>query len=184
MKWDHFLADGLAFAKYVAVGHWPVTLYRSDFPCCNPIIDRERRILSLDGGCGVKEDGQLNLLILPDWRSDDFELCTWSPLKEIIALDAQEETAGSTYIHWGDHVVQVLEQNGDTARISHHGKELLVPSGYLWPCKEGTGCSDVTDRKLAVLPGERLLLVDETKLGCYVQKNGCSGWYTGRFERG
>ena len=41
LKNDAFLEKGLRFAKYVVVGHWPVTLYNDKIDCANPIINRE-----------------------------------------------------------------------------------------------------------------------------------------------
>lgn len=65
MKNDDFLAQGHAFRRWCVVGHWPVTLYHPAIPIARPLICRERRIISIDGGCSVTPDGQLNALILP-----------------------------------------------------------------------------------------------------------------------
>ncbi|MBR6570596.1 MAG: serine/threonine protein phosphatase, partial [Clostridia bacterium] len=122
MKWDHFYEDGLSFDKYVVVGHWPTTLYSKGMPMYNPLIDHNRHIICLDGGCGVKDEGQLNLLIYPDWRSDECELHTWTDLPVITALNAQNASTDFDYIRWGDHEVELLEQGTELSRISHHGR--------------------------------------------------------------
>ena len=183
MKWDHFMDEGLTFEKYVAVGHWPVTLYGKRCSCCSPVIDRKRRILSLDGGCGVKDDGQLNLVILPDWRSDDFTIHTWCPLPKITALDAQEAYEDSGYIHWGDQQVELVERMGELARIRHHEREMTVPADWLYEKDGQLNCSDFSDYHLPVSPGDQLYLVCTAPLGAYVKKDGCTGWYTGRYTQ-
>ncbi|MBR5546024.1 MAG: metallophosphoesterase [Clostridia bacterium] len=182
MKWDHFMDEGLSFSKYVTVGHWPVTLYGEQYPCYNPIADRQRRIISLDGGCGVKTDGQLNLIVLPDWRSDEFEHYEWTPLPVITALDDQPETTASGFIHWGDHLVTVLKNNGETSLVLHRGREWTVPSDFLWETNGGTGCNDYTDRRLPVERGDQMYLINEYSFGCYVKKDGMTGWYMGRYQ--
>lgn len=182
LKWDHFWQDGLSFEKCVAVGHWPTALYQSE-ACHLPIIDRERHIICMDGGCGLKVDGQLNLLVLPSPTSTDFQLYTWCPLPTIIAQDAQAECAASVYIHWGDHQIMLLEQDQETAVILHHGRKLSVPAQLIYQSKGANCCDDYTDYRHAVAPGERLKLVYETAQGCYVKKNGRSGWYTGRYQK-
>lgn len=182
MKWDHFMDEGLSFSKYVTVGHWPVTLYGDQYPCYNPIIDRQRRIISLDGGCGVKEDGQLNLLVLPDWRSDEFEHYEWTPLPVITGLDAQQEAAPCGFIRWGDHWVKVLENKGETSRVLHHDREWTIPTDFLWETNGGTGCSDFTDRRLPVEVGDQMYLIGKYSFGCYVKKDGMTGWYMGRYQ--
>lgn len=68
MKNDDYWGQGHSFAhtgKYVVVGHWPVTLYDPRIPSAAPIVDRARHIISIDGGCVLKLDGQLNALIIP-----------------------------------------------------------------------------------------------------------------------
>lgn len=182
MKWDHFYEDGLSFEKYVVVGHWPTTLYSKGAPLYNPIIDHERHILCLDGGCGVKDEGQLNLLEYPCWQSNDCTLHTWTDLPVITALDAQEASADFDYIHWGDHEVVLLEQGKELSRIAHHGREMTVPSGFVWERDGRTYCSDITDLRLAVQPGESLYLITTAPLGAFVKKDGVIGWYEGRWQ--
>ena len=72
MKNDDFLNQGHAFQRWVIVGHWPVTLYRKDIPSAKPLVLPDRHIVSIDGGCNLKADGQLNALILPKEPGEDF----------------------------------------------------------------------------------------------------------------
>jgi protein phosphatase len=74
---DAFLLRGWSFPKWVIVGHWPVMLYRENIVSAQPVIDRERKIASIDGGCVLKDDGQLNCLIIPDRGNDDFDLVAY-----------------------------------------------------------------------------------------------------------
>ena len=76
MKNDDFRGQGHSFSKYVIVGHWPVTLYNPKIPSAAPLFDYDRKIISIDGGCVLKADGQLNALILPSEESEAF---TWTP---------------------------------------------------------------------------------------------------------
>lgn len=64
LKFDAFLENAPRFDKTVFVGHWPVVLYDGAVCCANPIFDRERHIVSLDGGCGVKHGAQLNAVLV------------------------------------------------------------------------------------------------------------------------
>jgi len=182
LKWDHFYEDGLSFDKTVVVGHWPTTLYSQNGPMYHPLMDTSRHILSLDGACGVKEEGQLNLLVFPDWRSDDAELFTWTGLPMVTALDSQTASTDFNYIRWGDHEVTLLERNGELARITHHGREMTVPADFLWEKDGHTYSSDITDLRLAVSPGDRLYRICESSLGLFAKKDGVIGWYEGRYE--
>ena len=185
LKRDEFLKEGLSFSKYVAVGHWPVALYSDAYPCHNPIIDRERKIISLDGGCGIKQDGQLNLLCLPDWRSDDFTLHTWDELPAVTALDDQQPSADSFHIRWTRELmpVEVTERGDVMSRITCCGHEMNVPTDYLWEKNGTTYCDDITDYRLPVRKGDLLKLLFQNEYGCYAKKDGTSGWYMGRIQK-
>ena len=181
LKWDHFLSAGLSFSKYVVVGHWPVTLYSKSYPCANPIIDKQRRILSIDGGCGVKKEGQINLIIMKNADSEDFSFMTWDGLKTVTALDHQAESESFGYIRWGDCEVDVVSVNGDTARVFHHGKEMEIPSDCLYKKDDGWYSNEITDYCLPVSPGDTLSVIKETPRGLYAKKDGVTGWYEGRY---
>lgn len=65
MKNDDFLSQGHSFRRWCIVGHWPVTLYHPHVPSAAPLLLPDRHIASIDGGCSLKLDGQLNALELP-----------------------------------------------------------------------------------------------------------------------
>ena len=65
LKNDNFLPQGYAFRRWCVVGHWPVTLYDPQIPSAAPLLEHNRHIASIDGGCVLKADGQLNALVLP-----------------------------------------------------------------------------------------------------------------------
>ena len=85
----------------MVVGHWPVTLYDPRIPSAAPIIDRARHIISIDGGCVLKLDGQLNALIIPEESSPDFSWTAYDGLPTARALDPQAPSEDSLNIRWG-----------------------------------------------------------------------------------
>ena len=183
LKFDDFYNAGLRFHKYVAVGHWPAVLYSKTYPDFNPIIDRERHILSLDGACGVKKEGQLNLVMLPDEQSEDFSFLTWDHLP---VIRAEEGQAGSPpekarYIRWNDHAVELIEKGEEISRVNYHGQLMDVPTQFIFFHHGMLSCADITDYVLPVSPGEDMFLILRLSTGCYVKKNGIAGWYYGRY---
>ena len=184
LKFDDFYRAGLSFQKYVAVGHWPAVLYSPTYPDFRPVIDRKRRILSIDGACGVKDEGQLNLLALPHWQSEDFSLFTQDHLPCIIALDSQAASPPEecTYIRWSDRWVTVLEKGKEMSRVRYGDKLLDVPTQYLGRDEKGDYCRDATDYLLPVNPGDELLLILPLSHGCLAKKDGIAGWYMGRYS--
>lgn len=170
------------YDRWLVVGHWPVVLYGENIVCANPIIDQDRKIISIDGGCSLKDDGQLNCLIIPDIRSEDFSFVAYDPFPTATALDDQKESDRSYYIRWGDSQVEVLERGKEFSRCRHirTGYEMDILTKYLFTEDRITGCNDTTDYVLPVNAGDTLRIVERTGRGVFAKKNGVSGWYFGR----
>ena len=185
MKNDDFLGQGHSFAKWVVVGHWPVTLYRPDVPSAAPMILRDRKIASIDGGCVLKADGQLSALIIPGEGSEDFSWTAWDGLPTAVALDPQEASADPVNIRWGRSALEVLEPGEETTLCRHleTGRVLPILNQYLRRRSDGTWwCEDSTDYALPVSPGDRLHVVARIKGGALCKKAGATGWYYGRLR--
>lgn len=186
MKNDDFLGQGLSFQKWVVVGHWPVTLYNPSIPTARPLICRERHIASIDGGCVLKLDGQLNALIIPDVYGDEMDYVAYDGLPTVVAEEDQQASQDSLNIRWSDSAVQVLREEGDCCWCRHlsTGRELWILKEYLYTrLSDGTvHCEDTTDYLLPVSAGERLKLVRRSSRGCLVKKQGMTGWYRGRLR--
>ena len=185
MKNDDFLGQGHSFRKWVVAGHWPVTLYNSRVQRSAPLIDRERHIASIDGGCVLKVDGQLNALIIPDVYGEGMGYAWYDGLPPATALDGQEASADSINIRWSDSVVEVLREEGDCALIRppSSGRELWVPGDFICVRRDGRiHTEDATDYALPVSPGDQLALVRETCRGRLMKKEGITGWYYGRIK--
>ncbi len=182
MKNDDFLGQGRSFRRWVIVGHWPVTLYREDIPSANPILLRDRHIASIDGGCTLKWDGQLNALVLPPEPGGEFSFFSYDGLPTVTALDRQEASPDSINIRWSEHEVTVLEEGPEFCRCRHNksGRELDILTEYLWPVKGQMVCEDSTDYLLPVEPGDTLSVVRRTSRGILAKKDGVTGWYRGR----
>ena len=184
MKNDDFLGQGHSFDKWVIVGHWPVTLYDERIPSAAPIISRERKIVSIDGGCVLKVDGQLNALILPSEDSEAFTWTAWDGLPAARALDGQEAGENSVNIRWGRAAVALLEEGEEFSLCRHleTGRELYILNEYLRQGPNGLECEDSTDYRLPVSPGDLLTVVRKTKRGFLCKKEGITGWYYGRLS--
>lgn len=182
---DALLKTDRHYDRWLVVGHWPVMLYGEDRVCANPIIDRERKIISLDGGCSLKDDGQLNCLLIPDIRSEDFSFVAYDPFPTAVALEEQEEGGQSYYIRWGDSDVRVLKRGAEFSRCRHvrTGYEMDILTKYLFTGDEVTGCNDSTDYILPVHTGDVLRIVEHTSRGVLAKRGGVTGWYFGKLRQ-
>ena len=184
MKNDDFLGQGRAFDKWVVVGHWPVMLYGTDTVCANPIIERERKIISIDGGCVLKDDGQLNALVIPYNGSEDFGFEYYDPFPRRRVKSAQRGSEESVYIRWGDNLVRILERGPEFSRCVHvrTGYELDILTKNLYGESGEVRCNDCTDYVLPLEPGDEVAVVETTSRGYFVKHKGVSGWYGGELE--
>ena len=188
MKNDDFMGQGRSFQKWVVVGHWPVTLYDPRIPSAAPIIHRERHIASIDGGCVLKVDGQLNALIIPDINGDGLSWVSYDGLPTVVAEADQQPSDDPINIRWSDSAVEVLREENDFCLCRHlsSGRELWILKEYIYPRRSDglIHCEDTTDYLLPVTAGDRLALVRETSRGYLVKKHGVTGWYLGPVRKG
>lgn len=185
MKNDDFMGQGRSFDKWVIVGHWPVMLYGGDIVCANPVIDRKRHIISIDGGCVLKDDGQLNGLVIPSAGSERFSWEYFDAFPRRRAKHGQSASEKSWYIRWGDNRVRIVERGAEFCLCEHlrTGYRMEILTKYLTPLQDGVfAANDCTDYLLPVSPGDELSVVEETSRGVFAKKNGVSGWYLGALE--
>lgn len=182
-KYDAFAEKTpYVFDKYLVVGHWPVVLYGYSTPQMNPIINRDKKIISIDGGCGVKKDGQLNLLIIPNINCsvDEISYISHDGMPYVYALDNQNPSEDSIYISWINKEIEILEKGEEFSYIEHikSGRKLYIPNSYL---RNETECFDYTDYVLPVNKGDRLSIISKNSKGCIAKKDGVIGWYFGKY---
>ena len=184
MKNDDFLGQGHAFDKWVIVGHWPVTLYRPDIQSSAPILLPGRRIASIDGGCVLKKDGQLNALVIPGESGESFSWLAYDGLPQAVALDPQTANDDTVNIRWGRSALDLLEAGEEVSLCRHRetGRVMPILNSYLHRKDGKLWCEDSTDYALPVSPGDRLTVVASTSQGYLCKKEGRTGWYYGRLS--
>ncbi|MCI8387964.1 MAG: hypothetical protein HFE63_05805 [Clostridiales bacterium] len=195
LKYDNFMnKTSITFDKYVIVGHWPVSLYDGSIMQLNPIINRKKHIISIDGGCGIKTFGQLNLVIIPETGCDIDNITHMSTdeLPLYRALDAQSASDDPINISWADNQIKLLERLNGYAYIEHvsTSRRMWLPDSYI---RDDTHCNDYTDYKLPVEAGDTLALIADfanTADMCpdgvqkyFVKRGSVNGWYNGRIEK-
>lgn len=182
MKNDDFLSQGHSFRRWCIVGHWPVTLYHSDVPTARPLLLHDRHIASIDGGCSLQQDGQLNALELPRSPGGPFAWYAYDGMPTAVALDSQDPSADPVNIRWGRSAMEVLKR-GEPLSLCRHletGRVLEVLTDYLYRQDGAICCKDSTDYRLLVAPGDVLTVIRRLPDRTLVKKEGVTGWYFGR----
>ena len=180
MKLDHYRTVARPHHKWTVVGHWPLVLYHENVVDARPIVDRDLKLVSIDGGCVLKDDGQLNAFFLPDMTWVSYDRFPTARVKT-----AQAASRRSYYIRHGDNLVDVLAEDGEFCRVRHvrTGYEMDVPADHILT-REGSRATvnDVTDYRLPLAAGDEISVVRRTSRGIMCKKDGLSGWYDGETE--
>lgn len=99
VKNDWFFSREISFSRWCIVGHFPTCLYDKEKIDCAVLIDCKRKLISIDGGCVVKNSGQLNALIIPEDGSEEFAWNCVDDLPKAVAVQAQSASEQAHSIH-------------------------------------------------------------------------------------
>ncbi len=181
LKDDAFMEKGLAFSKYVIVGHWPTFNYHEK-PSFLPFINHDQMIISIDGGCGTKRDGQLNALLISDELNMEFSIDHYDDFPVKIASDDQRESEVFTFIHFSDSAISILTRDEEKSYVEHVSSRsrLWVPNEHIWRENDVARCN-YSDYRLPVKKGEALRVCRKALNGWLVKKAGYYGLYYGGF---
>ena len=177
MKRDAYRTVAKPHEKWTVVGHWPLVLYHEDITDARPIIDEDLRLISIDGGCVLKDDGQLNAFFLPDMTWTSYDGFPTARVKT-----AQKASARHYYIRHGDNAVEILADGPEFCRCRHirTGYEMDVLTEFILSRDENTAAvNDCTDYLLPLEAGDEISVVRKTSRGYMCKKDGISGWYLG-----
>lgn len=169
--------------KFVIVGHYPVVNYSSEVSANNPIIDRTRKMISIDGGNVVKTSGQLNAFIIHRTsRKDEFSYTYVDPFPVCkVVKDFKAEPKRSGSIVFPNYEIIPLEKGCDFT-LCHHpstNQMLYVKNEYIHKEDNGkyTASDDVPCSFLSIHKGEYVSVIDDRCTGySLIKKEGTLGW--------
>jgi protein phosphatase len=176
MKNDAFMEKELAFDRYVVTGHWPTINYCHKIPCHNPIIDKEKKIISIDGGT-IKGNGQLNAFII---HNNEFSFEYVDSLPVFHVEKNQPENGGTLNITWNDRFIELIEK-GDEFSVCKHIKTkqpICIPNISIWSDDKGNLCAVnfSTDYYLPVNVGDVIYVEERFSNKMFAKKDGVMGW--------
>lgn len=174
-----FYEQGHNENKIVVVGHWPTSNYLSKkHSHNNPIIDLNRRIISLDGGLHVKQNGQLNGVTFEADEYTTTYVDQLSCVKSIIRSFSDDTSIGT--INWPHYNVEKIEER-EHFTLCYNIKfetsywiknEYLIYKDETWQCK-----GDLSASFLTVSEGDDVYILDDQCSGFdLVKKDGYIGW--------
>ena len=131
-----FLRSEHRSSKTVVCGHYPTYNYKRSNNTCLPIIDKEKRMICIDGGASTKCAGQLNALIINIDGGKYIYETVFVPLgEEMTVKKAVTSNCKPVHVDWESHTLTIIEKHGDLlyVRIDQTGETGLIPenrTGY------------------------------------------------------
>ncbi|MBJ8113472.1 metallophosphoesterase [Bacillus cereus group sp. N6] len=169
--------------KYVVVGHWPVVNYSDKAPSNNPVIDKEKKIIAMDGGNAIKEAGQLNAFIIQRKPAGDmfsYTYVDYFPEFEVIAdFNANSEMQGGvTYPYYYIEPMEKVQEY-TICKQKETNTLLYVKNEYIRQLESGdyTVKTDISCAQICVRKGDIVSLIDGSCSGYdLVKRDGIEGW--------
>ena len=174
-----FYQTGHCLDKYVVVGHLPTSNQYANAINNDIIIDKQKRIISIDGGTGVKSISQLNALIITG-DGDRFKLSKEyiQPLplyQAVVDVNVEKQVVNK---------VEVLKQGKlfSTCKQIKTGKIFKIKNEFLYLNNQKYYClDDYVDYLIPLEKGEVIKLVGIYGPYAYVIKDNEIGWVKYRY---
>lgn len=181
LEMQHFYDQGHLLEETVIVGHLPTSNYYSRHICNDIIIDKEKKIICIDGGTGVKSISQLNALIIEQKEGQvNFSTKRVQPLPIYFVSD--DVYNYQDYIHkigfpyFEVTIEKAGEQFSECYQADTH-QRLMIKNEFLYQRDDQTYClDDYTDQLLSISAGEYVKLIGIYGEWAYVVYNHQVGW--------
>ena len=162
-----------ALDKYVVVGHFPTYNFARSNNTNLPIIDRDKKIIDIDGGCSVKSAGQLNAFIInKDGESYSYDnvFVPSEPCEKYMVIKDHSALKRYSYLDYEKSDLEILDRADGlvSVRDKHSGKSGLILESYIAKWSDGHyhGWSNL-DAFLSVNKGETFCAYYKNEKYCY-----------------
>lgn len=126
MKNDNFYEQGFTPKLIEIVGHYPVINYEHQIPSLNPIIDLNKKIISIDGGMSVLPWSQLNMLILDNLKDFNFSYEYIDQYQTVVVKHKESNLNQNSFNVTQKIEVSILEEDNDFFIVKYRNYRLYV----------------------------------------------------------
>ena len=151
--------------KIVICGHCPTYNLRGSGFSNLPVHDREKRILTIDGGMGTKSAMQLNALTI----NYDGDRCTFKTFfhphgEEVTVENDVIADKSPKFIDWEKHRISVIEDQGEFLLVKNDatGERGLIPRSFTSE-SDGLRAWIALDSFVSVKASEKFFISHETE---------------------
>lgn len=126
MKNDNFYEQGFTPKLIEIVGHYPVINYEHQIPSLNPIIDLNKKIISIDGGMSVLPWSQLNMLILDNLKNFNFSYEYIDQYQTVVVKHKESNLNHNSFNVTKKIEISILEEDNDFFIVKYQNYRLYV----------------------------------------------------------
>lgn len=181
LEMQHFYDQGHVLDEMVIVGHLPTSNYYVDHICNDIIIDHDKKIISIDGGTGVKSVSQLNALIIEchngkiEYIQDYVQpLPIYWVIEDV--YEPMEYVHKIGYPYFEVQILKKANQFSECYQEETH-QRMLIKNEFLYQKNGRTYClDDYTDYMISVNAGEYVKLLGVYDQYAYVIYQNQIGW--------
>lgn len=176
-----FQKVGHLLDKYVIVGHLPTSNFYKDKIDNDILIDEDKKIISLDGGTGVKAISQLNALIIECHNNHyTFKKEFVQPLKSYIAIaDIYQINKDIHKVAWPHFEMEILKRGKDFSLCKQMNTNYIfdIKNEFLYQKNNKTYClDDYINYKVSLDKGTIVKLLGIYDNFAYIIKDHEIGW--------
>ncbi len=179
LKFDNFLNISQSQPLTMIVGHYPTRNYMSDVTCVNPIFDKKKNIISIDGGNNVVKGGQINVVVLNNINDMSFSYFALDhyPKYEIREDIYYEKPQNSYNIQFGKNEVDIIAKDLDFYLIKPIDSQDLLWVNEEFITKNGNKyyCFDGSNTFLSLKKGDIISIIKKAKPYSLIKHNGIIG---------
>lgn len=165
------------FKKWCVVGHYPTVNYSKKIPSFNPIIDYEKKVISIDGGNIVSPYGQLNALVISSLKTMKFSYKSYEKRILLTIPFEQKENEDSFYLSFLDAEVKIIGDIDDkVALVKTNEHVFAIAKSEISHYHGKTYVFNYTNYYMPVKKFDKVYLYKQTPFAYLVKKNGILGW--------
>jgi len=140
LKFDYYNKRSKVNDKLTIVGHWPVSELREDQLTNVPLHNKEKNIISIDGGLGGRPTGELNALVIEKTAGVvEKSLVQYNKFeKKTVQKQHKFKTEPLVYLNYENEAFEVLSSEGEWSRCRHtaRGIEFSVFTSLIEPIRK------------------------------------------------
>lgn len=176
LRIPEYLTSAKRQNKITIVGHWPTINYSTKFLDNKPRLDYSKNIFSIDGGCGVKRNGQLNAIVIKNNVVDIFYV---DNLRKVKVIDEHLVLPHDSFcITFPKNEIIIKEDLGEFKLCESIAcnKTLKIPSTFIQERNGKYYTADTTNYKHSLHVGDTVSICYKTSKYSLVKFNGILGW--------